>query len=272
MQTSMELMIIEAGVSNQLISLPYQRCSKWVTHSWLRLVWEKIDMFNLRVKVGTIPLIPPRQDHDNWLMLIFINAGYSNDELIQLNRVQCHQHVFFYTDIFDAGGRAIDHRYLAIRPSQQALLQVIFPQEKPPARDFHLWQCAVDTIAPRDRPRLWLGRMIDKGHKFWEWRFDGESLFHLSGNKMDIYAPLVAMGNNCNNNRWTCSLRWQPRQDTGYPCLVTTNANGEVAIWLQAEVTHPENPPMMFWEVLQKWKRTWMWDNIQWVGDDNWIA
>jgi hypothetical protein len=41
MQTSMELMIIESGVSNQLMSLPYQRYSKWVTHSWLRLVWEK---------------------------------------------------------------------------------------------------------------------------------------------------------------------------------------------------------------------------------------
>jgi hypothetical protein len=38
MQTLMELMIIEAGVSNQLMSLPYQRYSKWVSHSWLRLV------------------------------------------------------------------------------------------------------------------------------------------------------------------------------------------------------------------------------------------
>jgi hypothetical protein len=52
MQTSMELMIIEAGVSNQLMSLHYQRYSKWVTHSWLRLLWEKIDMFNLRVEEG----------------------------------------------------------------------------------------------------------------------------------------------------------------------------------------------------------------------------
>jgi hypothetical protein len=93
------------------------------------------------------------------------------------------------------------------------------------------------------RPHLRLGGMINKGHKFWEWRFDGESLFHLNGNMMDIYAPLGAMGNNCNNNRWTCSLRRQPRQDTGYPCLVTINANGEVAIRLQAEVAHPETPP-----------------------------
>jgi hypothetical protein len=104
----MELMIIEAGVSNQLMSLPYQRYSKWVTHSWLRLVWEKIDMFNLWVEVGTIPLILPCQNHDDWLMLIFVNAGYFDNELMRLNRVQCHQHVLFYLDIFDAGGRLID--------------------------------------------------------------------------------------------------------------------------------------------------------------------
>jgi hypothetical protein len=100
--------------------------------------------------------------------------------------------------------------------------------------------------------------MINKGHKFWEWRFDGERLYHLSGNGMDIYTPLDAMGNNCNINRWICSLRWQPWQDKGYPCLVTTKANGEVAILSQAEVAHPEKTPTMFWEVLQKWKGMWM--------------
>jgi hypothetical protein len=41
MQTSMELMIIEAGVFFSTFDMPYQRYSKWVTHSWLRLVWEK---------------------------------------------------------------------------------------------------------------------------------------------------------------------------------------------------------------------------------------
>ena len=32
------------------------------------------------------------------------------------------------------------------------------------------------------------------------------------------------------------------------------------------------DPPTNFWEVLRKWQRTWMWDNLQWVGDDHWIA
>ena len=55
-QTSMELMIIEGGVSNQILAQPYQRYSKWVSQCWLKSVWEKIDLFNLTVEVSALPL------------------------------------------------------------------------------------------------------------------------------------------------------------------------------------------------------------------------
>ncbi len=41
---------------------------------------------------------------------------------------------------------------------------------------------------------------------------------------------------------------------------------------LTIDAVRPEAPPTLFWEVLQKWERTWMWENIQWVEHDNWIA
>ncbi len=84
MQTSMELMIIRGGVSSQLLSMPYQRYSKWVTHSWLQLVWEIIDIFNLQVEVVEVPLKPPCQGHDNWLMLILEHTGFTDNELNRL--------------------------------------------------------------------------------------------------------------------------------------------------------------------------------------------
>ncbi len=54
--------------------------------------------------------------------------------------------------------------------------------------------------------------------------------------------------------------------------MVRIDPIGEVVIQSQAEEAEIENPPMLFREVLQKWKRMQMWDNIQWVGGDNWIA
>jgi hypothetical protein len=59
LQTSMELMIVEGGVLMQILSQPFQRYSKWVTNSWLKLVWEKVDLFNLKVEIKELPLKMP---------------------------------------------------------------------------------------------------------------------------------------------------------------------------------------------------------------------
>ncbi len=64
-------------------------------------------MFDIRVEIEELPLKPPRE-HDGWIMLLLENADYLDDELIRLNRVPCYQKAFFYSDIFDAGGRTLD--------------------------------------------------------------------------------------------------------------------------------------------------------------------
>ncbi len=33
-----------------------------------------------------------------------------------------------------------------------------------------------------------------------------------------------------------------------------------------------QHTPTHFWEILEKWQRTWMWDNLKWVGNNDWIA
>jgi hypothetical protein len=122
MQASMELLVIKGGVLTPILAQPFQRYSKWVMQSWLKSVWEKVSMFNLRVEVQELPLKMPCK-HDNWILLIFKSTGYSNDELVRLNRVCCYQHVPFYSDILDQRARTLvkipryrqwpDHCYLA---------------------------------------------------------------------------------------------------------------------------------------------------------------
>jgi hypothetical protein len=59
MQASIELLITKAGVLLQIQSKPYIRHSKWVTHSWLQSVWEKADIFHLKIKILELPLLIP---------------------------------------------------------------------------------------------------------------------------------------------------------------------------------------------------------------------
>ncbi len=48
MQASMEIMSVEGGISTQILAEPFSWYRKWVTHCWLRSVWEKIDCFIFR--------------------------------------------------------------------------------------------------------------------------------------------------------------------------------------------------------------------------------
>jgi hypothetical protein len=114
----MEVLLIEGGVSAQILSEPFSCYGKWVTHCWLRFVWEKVDMFNFQVEISTIPLQLPREQ-DHWIMLALVDQGFSEEALICLNQVRCHQLVLFVSDVFDTSGRALDWRYLSWRPTAE---------------------------------------------------------------------------------------------------------------------------------------------------------
>ena len=96
-------MTIELGLSSQPFTEKYSVGSKWVTNSWLRSVWEKVDLFGIMVEIGNLDLSPPRIG-DEWLMKEFLRMGCKKKELIHLNRVRIHQQVLFLSDVLDAGG------------------------------------------------------------------------------------------------------------------------------------------------------------------------
>jgi hypothetical protein len=76
--------------------------------------------------------------------------------------------VIFYSDIFDAGGKALDQMYLKRQPSHDAWSTFVFPQESPSARDLKLWEHAIIDATPQRQPEHRLGGFVAKGHKIWE--------------------------------------------------------------------------------------------------------
>ncbi len=136
MQVSMELLIIEARISPQPFTEPYVGYSKWVTHSWLRSLWEtKADMFQIKIEINDLPLNLP-QMNDRWLMKVLEAKSYSKVELIALNRVMCYQQVIFLSDILIASGRVVDTKYMRCRTRNETWSMAIIPEEKPSTQDF----------------------------------------------------------------------------------------------------------------------------------------
>jgi hypothetical protein len=81
MQTSIELLIIELGISAQPFRKDYNRYQKWVTNSWLKSVWEKADRLKIKIQLGRLPMKPPRGVNDYWLM-VEMEKICTPDELI----------------------------------------------------------------------------------------------------------------------------------------------------------------------------------------------
>jgi hypothetical protein len=183
MLVSVELFIVELGLSNQPFSKPFGKYQSHITHSWLRSIWEKTSRFNVTIELKPIPIEPPREN-DIWFMQAIEDLGvYNNDEKAIINRFRCHQQVIFISCIMDAGGRSVDQKYLSAREATDTWSNLIFPNERPPAKHLNLWRSAVHSVKRR------LGKFIVKGHKVWEYRYDIEAreIYHHKGNVMDIY-------------------------------------------------------------------------------------
>jgi hypothetical protein len=108
MQVTMELLLTELGVSLQPLQESFVTYGKWITNTWLKSVWEKVDKFNITIEIAPLPMSPPREG-DKWFMQVAREAGVTDPgELVMLNRFRCHQQVLFLSDVLDAGGRRLN--------------------------------------------------------------------------------------------------------------------------------------------------------------------
>ncbi len=76
MSVSMELLITELGLSAQPFCKLFQKYGTWVTHTWLHSLWEKVDKFNITVKIAPLPMDLPRTG-DKWFMQAVKEAGFT---------------------------------------------------------------------------------------------------------------------------------------------------------------------------------------------------
>ena len=169
MQVSLELLVIEVGVSGQPFQVDYKVYGEWATDSWLKSVWEKVFLFGVVVIEGNLKVELPRQN-DEWPMPVLRRLHFSEPELACLNWVRLHQQVLFVLDVMDAGGRALDQKYLNKQTEGDCWSSFRLLTQKVPNKDISLWRNALHQL--RHVRTAHLGDFVCWGHKQWEWRFD----------------------------------------------------------------------------------------------------
>jgi hypothetical protein len=84
MRASHSLFLLELGISTQPLQESYEKYSFLSTHSWMKMLWEKLSMFGVQMIISDGELMYPREDN-RFLMQVLIEKGYSWEILLRLN-------------------------------------------------------------------------------------------------------------------------------------------------------------------------------------------
>jgi hypothetical protein len=117
-----------------------------------------VDRFNITVDIAALPITPPREG-DWWFMQHVMDFGVvtCQEELVTLNRVRCHQQVFFLSDILEAGGNCLDRKYLSRRMPHETWSTLTFPLEKPNRSQIKPWEQVLFACPEVDTDTGWGG-------------------------------------------------------------------------------------------------------------------
>ena len=268
MRVSYHLIYLELGLSFHLMKEPYLKYNHLVTHSWMKMLWEKLLLFDVHTEFADTPSYF-LQDGDQFLMKILSRAGYCGEALRRLNKVRVSQQVLFLSDVLTASGGKVDPKVLSRRPQHETWSSMRWPVEHPTDSDMQLWKNAITSICPSRNSTPTLGKNINISHKLrrWYWSAMDSTLHHVrsDGATEDVYIA------GRKPNRFQSSHN-QRRQNHDVQCSVQPTIDRSQWQLLSTAVLAPRpQEPSSFLEVLESWGNTWLWDDLTVNGSVQWI-
>ena len=177
MQISYSLLLVELDLSFQPLQDDYGKHNHLVTHSWMKMLWEKVSMFGITVTTPSALGGFPREG-DDFIMQVILQAGYSTHEVKRINRVRVSMQVLFMSDILTASGHMIKPEILSPRPRDETKSNMRWPNEHPTPLNITLWRNAMRAICPSRCLGQGVGRFITQTHRIWKghWNSDVSTL------------------------------------------------------------------------------------------------
>ncbi len=80
MQTLYSLLFVKLGLLFQPLQELYHKYGHLVTHSWMKMLWEKLSLFDVHTVVADLSLKFPREGNQ-FIMQVLVKAGYTGEAL-----------------------------------------------------------------------------------------------------------------------------------------------------------------------------------------------
>jgi hypothetical protein len=166
MQISYLLFFFELGLSFTPLQETYSCYSFLVTHLWMRMLWEKVSKFDIKIVMLAASQKFPREGNQ-FIMQVLARKGYDWDALLWLNRVRISLQLLLMSDILKASGNSINTEILLRHLPMVSNLDTRWPQERPTNLDMQLLKNTILSICPSRRTTHSMGRFISNTHRLW---------------------------------------------------------------------------------------------------------
>ncbi len=250
MQTLYLLFFSELGLSFTPLQESYSHYSFLVTHSWMKMLWEKVSKFDIKIVMMAASQKFPREC-DQFIMQDLAWKGYDSDALLWLNKIWISLQLLFMSDILTASGNIMYIDILSHCLPEVSNLDMRWPQEQPTNLDMQLWKNAMLSICPSRCTTHSVGRFISNTHRLWHWSWCKEGSMlrrpETDGETEDVFVS----GKKPNRFHYSHS---QPRNNQQVVCSVMPTIDREHWQLLStAPCTATIPAPSTFLEVLEAW-------------------
>lgn len=190
--TSIELLLVEAGVGSDIFDWDYQRFKDAITPGLAQHMWKFLLESLLYFRLSGMEM-PLRHVYDCYLMQVFARK-YKAPTLANLNRYRMHLQVTTpLSDVTTGDGMNLSHAALHGTQDNTQPHYYFWPvQPKPPTAKFHTWIQALTECFATDSKQLQrpLGAWIDLDDT-WSWFYDNDRqrLFQQTADQWMLWIP-----------------------------------------------------------------------------------
>ncbi len=223
------------------MSRNFTRLRNLATHSWLKLLWELIHHYQVKIEFPEDVSIPPLRQHDKILMEVIIKI-LPPSQWIAFNRVRKFHQIYFVSQLTLCDGRTIHPCFLTNITTQQSTMT--FPTERPTTNDFTLWN---STLRQLTSPSLTLpsplGPFIRLPYTHTQWLTNpARTQLILSLKEGDvIYVPSPSTSTTRQTSTFIKSVTTTRSADTTLLASPIPHSNGSYRIHSSAPL-HQINP------------------------------
>jgi hypothetical protein len=167
LRNAYELLQMETGLEGNIFSYKFRDCGCLATHSWMKILWQYLDHFQVNLDLDESTNVPQVRKDDFSIINVLLDNGWRGGRLVIANRVRKHKKVHRGSCFTAMDGRTL---LPFIFDRERGSSTRVWSLEEPMASDFSVWQQALRVFSTSTR-KLYnrLGELVNMPHNNNTW-------------------------------------------------------------------------------------------------------